>query len=246
MVFFFGRFMPPWVMGLVTIAYVLVFLPTVLPARISVGHDGIRVRWLGNQRFIAFSSIERATTTPLGIELALVGERKVDLHLTLRDNDENQQRDRLLERITEGRARQHGRARADEEAVLARGTRDVETWIRDLTTLGHGEGAGYRVNAIPRERLWEIVENPAADPSAREGAAVALHGTLDDSGRARLRALANETASPRLRVALDGLGRETEPARLRVALDAAEEEVEDPPSTREATKARAVSGPRRS
>jgi hypothetical protein len=81
---------------------------------------------------------------------------------------------------------------------------------------------GYRAAAIPRERLWDVVENPAADPSAREGAALALSVSLDADDRSRLAALAQTTAQPRLRVALDGVSREEDESRLRIALESAE------------------------
>jgi hypothetical protein len=99
--------------------------------------------------------------------------------------------------------------------------------LRDRGALGACEHGGYRAAAIPRERLWAVVESPAADPSAREGAALALSASLDADERARLAALALKTAQPRLRVALDEVSRDQEESRLRIALEAAESELDD-------------------
>ena len=225
------RFVPPWGIGLLVALYGVILVPTVLPQRVDVGHDGVFLRWLGNKRFISFSAIEIVTGSKLGVDLFLRGERHVEIRLTQKDGGAEGQVNALLARIKEGVAAQAGLTRADEEAFLARTCRDLESWMRDMRALGAGEMGGYRAAAIPRERLWAVVENPAADPSAREGAALALSATLDADDRARLAALAQKTAQPRLRVALDGVSREKDESRLRIALETAEStasELEEP------------------
>ena len=221
------RHIPAWGVAVIAALYGVIALPTVLPQRIDVGQDGIFLRWLGNKRFIPFAKIEIATANKIGIDLFLRGERHVEIRMTQKDGGAATQVHALLARITEGMAAHRGLSRADEEAFLARGQRDVATWLHEMRALGAGEGGGYRANAIPRERLWAIVENPAADPSAREGAALALSASLEEDDRVRLRATAQKTASPRLRIALDGVGREREETRLRIALETAEREIEE-------------------
>jgi hypothetical protein len=61
---------------------------------------------------------------------------------------------------------------------------------------------GYRHAAMPPERLWRVVEDPSADGTVRTGAALALAPSLDDAGRERLRAAADASVEPRVRVAL--------------------------------------------
>lgn len=221
------RLLPGWGIAVIVALYAILIVPTLLPQRVDVGQDGIFLRWLGNKRFIPFSAIGQITTTKIGVELFLITGRHHEIRLTQRDNAADAQLSALVARIEEGMAAHKGRARADEEALLTRGGRDIPTWLREMRALGTGEGGGYRMMAIARERLWHIVENPSADPSAREGAALALSSTLDDDDRARLVALSQRTASPRLRIALDGVSRETEEPRLRVALETAEHELED-------------------
>jgi hypothetical protein len=221
------RVLPGWGMGLVAALYGVIALPLILPQRVDVGHDGVFLRWLGNKRFIPFSQVEGATLTRLGVTLALRGGQSLELRLSQKDGGADTQARALLGRITDALAAQADASHADEEAHLARGMRDLETWMREMRALGTGELSGYRAQAMPRERLWAVVENPTADHSAREGAALALSASLDEEDRARILALAHRTASPRLRIALDGVGRERDEARLRVTIEAAEREYEE-------------------
>lgn len=212
------RLIPAWGIGILVALYGVILLPTFLPQRVDVGHDGVFLRWLGNERFIPFSAIEIVSGSKVGVDLFLRGERHVEIRMTQKDGGARAQVNALVARIQEGIAAQSGLSRADEEAFLARTGRDLETWMKDMRALGSGELGGYRAAAIPRERLWAVVENPAADPSAREGAAFALSASLDASDRSRLATLAQKTAQPRLRIALDGVSREPDEAHLRVAL----------------------------
>jgi len=226
----FVRLLPLWSWGLIAAAYGVIALPVLLPQQVEVGQDGVLLRWLGKRRFVPFGAIETALADDLGVVLFLKDGRRLEIRLSQRADGAKEARSKLLTRIREGMLAQAEMARAEEEVLFVRGERDVDTWLRDMRALGSGDAGGYRVIAIPRERLWEIVESPAADPSAREGAALALHATLDDEERERLRALVDATALPRLRVALDGVARETDEARLRIALDAADREEAEPPS----------------
>ncbi len=237
------RFAPRFIWPFVLLGYAVLALPLVLSQRIEVGEDGIFLRWAGNKRFLAFASMRAVTKTNTGAELELRDGRRIALQLTYKDAPDNRETVRLVERIEQGLAALEARthdAGAD-ESLLARGERDLATWLRDMRALGAGDVGGYRVNAIPEDRLWTVIENPAADASAREGAALALHARLDDAGRDKLRELARSTASPRLRIALDGVAKETDEAKLRIALDAAELEEAEPPSE-DALEARRAKG----
>lgn len=222
------KVLPWWAAWLLSVLYLVALLPIVLPQRVNVGDDGVSLRWLGRRRFIPFRKIIAVSRTPLGLTLVLDGGRLTEILLAPNEAAVPPERDLLIERISAGVGLEKTLSRADEEAILGRGGRDLDTWVRELQALGTEDSAGYRGLAIPRERLWEIVENPAAEPSAREGAAIALHAALDESERARLGVLAQSTAAPRLRVALDAATAEPDPAKLRVALDAAAREEAEP------------------
>lgn len=226
----FVRLLPLWSWGLIAAGYGVIALPVLLPQRVEVGRDGVLLRWLSKRRFIPFGAIETALASELGVVLFLEGGKRLEIRLTQKVDGARDERSRLLSRIREGMVVQAEIIRAEEEVLFVRGERDLDAWLRDMRALGSGDAGGYRTIAIPRERLWEIVESPAADPSAREGAALALHAMLDEDERERLRALVDTTALPRLRVALDGVARETDEVRLRVALDLADREETEPPS----------------
>jgi hypothetical protein len=135
-------------------------------------------------------------------------------------------RDALLVRIRAGIAALEGGRTEDVSSLVARGGRPLDEWMRALTALS-SEGGGYRATALPAERLWRVVEDPAADPTARAGAAAALRATLDDEGRTRLRVIAESSVHPRVRVALDAVAASSSDhdERLEEALDACEDDI---------------------
>jgi hypothetical protein len=107
----------------------------------------------------------------------------------------------------------------DAAALVGCGARTYDAWIealRELSRDGH-----YRAAALPPEELWRVLEDPAAETSARAGAAMALRESLDAEGRARLRVAGAASASPRVRVALDAIASsDADDAELRAALEA--------------------------
>jgi hypothetical protein len=220
--------LPAWGIGIAALLYGLLLGLSFFPNRVAVGDDGVFIRWLGGKRFIPFSDIQRVIANDPAIELVLRNGRRVQVsppYPKLTNVPRNQV---LLALISEGIAAHAGFTGADEEAFLARGGRDLETWMREMRALGASKASVYRAMVISRERLWAIVESPGVSPSAREGAALALSARLDESDRARLATLAQNTARPRLRVAFDGVSREHDATHLQIALEAAEEGSEEP------------------
>lgn len=218
------RFLPPWAMATVLALYGVIALQVLLPQWVEVGTDGVVLRSLGRRRFVRFDRIREVTATSLGVELALDDGHDLEIRMTQKANGATAQVERLLSAIEEARAAFVALARSEEEAFLARGERDLDTWMREMRALGEPSGAGYRALAIPHDRLWDIVQNASADPSAREGAALALRASLDDHGREVLAEVVASTASPRLRVALDAVARTDDDAKLRVAIAELDEE----------------------
>jgi hypothetical protein len=82
--------------------------------------------------------------------------------------------------------------------------------------LARGAG-GFREAEVSADDLWRTLEDGAADPEARAGAAVALGPTLGEGDRARLRVAARVVAAPRLRVALEAVA-DGDEARVEEAL----------------------------
>jgi hypothetical protein len=180
----------PW-FAVLLVACVVVAL---MPSTATVGADGLRLEWLGMRRFVRHVEIRDVYANDSGIMITLQNEKRVYLWGSTRAVAA------LAERLTQARTAAVGE-HAEATPLLLRGARTVERWVTDLRALGPG-ASEYRAPVSP-DRLWEMVEDAAADPTARAGAAVALGPSLDDNGRARLRVVAQATASPKLRVALD-------------------------------------------
>ena len=218
------RHMPGWTVLVVIGLYGVIALPMILPQKITIGDDGILLRWAGRRRFVPFGLLREARPTPLGVELDLEDDRELEIRVTHRADAEAARRTAILERIEEGLQRHRALEPAEDEALLTRGDRDLDSWMDEMRMLGTADAYGYRTIAIPRERLWAVLENPGAEPSAREGAALALRARLDDDERERLVSIGQKTASPRLRVSIDAVARAPDTTRLRIALEESESE----------------------
>lgn len=179
-----------------------------MPARVSVGTDGVLVSFFWRERFIPYTDILHVGPAFHGVQsVSLVLQSGGVLRLPTRAGwtEEQQRRETLMivERIQEALedARRGGLAHDAER--LARGERPLTAWIAHLRSLGAGANADHRTAPIPAERLWRLAADPTSAPATRVAAAVALAGGgHDPEARARLRALAAATVAPRLRVAL--------------------------------------------
>ncbi len=174
---------------------------------VRVGADGIIVRSLRN-RFVPFSEVEAITTRhDADHELVIVMKNGPNITLSFARKTKWSNGEHpvaaLAARLRDAMAGSSATGtRIHTTALLARGGRDVAAWAREVRRLGDETNARYRVAAVPPEDLWRIVEDTSAGQSERVGAAAALHGRLDDGGRARLRVASEATAAPQLRVAL--------------------------------------------
>ena len=92
---------------------------------------------------------------------------------------------------------------------LARDERSDEEWKLALRRLIEHQG-DYRRAAVPRERVREILQDPAAPPEQRLGAAVALVEAEDKEAHRILVSVSEATADPELREPLLELATEAE------------------------------------
>ncbi|WP_394838557.1 hypothetical protein LVJ94_16795 [Pendulispora rubella] len=202
-------------------------------SRVTVGADGVLKRGIGLDSFVPYGWIERVETTPHAILLRLTdgSTRTIEAPAPWTKDPfkhpPGPMRDIVAARIEQ--ALYDFRRRATSEGagiVMARGGRAIPDWHAAITGRA---AAHYRVAAapaIPAEDLWRVAEDPGAEETARAGAAVALRahedGALDDV-KARLRAAARATASPRVRVALEAVADASDEDELARALDVFEE-----------------------
>ncbi len=210
---------------LLVVALVAMAVLFASPTRISVGADGIALRWLWTRRFLGFDEI----TSVARFDKGWGNSRILGMRVTLRSGEvveiatsQGQWGDGetaiILERIREAIETYRQGGTAADTALLRRGERGVGEWITALRSLGAGANADMRTAPVPRERLFRIVEDPAAPAADRAAAAVALGADLDEEIRDRLRSAAAATAAPRLRVAIEkAAGGEAE-AELEAAM----------------------------
>jgi len=190
--------LPLWITVLLA-QVALLFVPT----RLVIGADGLLLSWCGRRRFIAYSEIAvinglqcSTETSPAlrGIQLRLTTDEAVVLWV--------EDAEQLYERAGEAVVAWWRREAAAQSALVARGGRDVQTWLRALDGIEAHASVSYRTASMAEE-LWRIVEDVSAPADARAGAAVALRRWIDDAGRARLHRAAVTTAHPRLRIAIE-------------------------------------------
>ncbi len=176
-----------------------------IPSYLTVGADGLVLRWLGKKRFVPhgeIKAIERfdrgfgLTWRVRGLDAVLESEEIVEINTGV-------DRPVIEERLREARRVHAGGAVTTASSALDREGRSIVDWMKQLRAVGAGANATHRTAPTAPETLWRVVEDPAGEPAARAAAAVALCAELDDHGRTRLRAAAEATAAPKLRVALN-------------------------------------------
>lgn len=196
-----------WFAGLLALA---------LPAKLTVGLDGLSLRWAGNREIIHFSSLRGVARERDRLVLALHDGRARSLSVRWMGDRFSKSGvtaagfpsraaylDAVVSRIREAMDQSRRAAAPLPAGALLRGDRDVGAWIRGLRALLDRGAPGFRAAETVPETLWSTVEDGGADPADRAAAAIALTPALDDGDRDRLRGVARVVVSPRLRVALE-------------------------------------------
>jgi hypothetical protein len=175
------------------------------PTRLTVGADGVLLQWLGTERFVAWADVAAVEAFDGGVVLVLYRERWITLRTPAAREFRHPAGEAMTERMqTAWRADRRAAAWRDEVTarLLRREGSRTREWVRALRSLAGSEDLGYREAAVLPERLWRVVEDPGAEPTARIGAAVALSALLDDASRERLLAASDACAYPWVRIAL--------------------------------------------
>ncbi|HEY2365201.1 MAG TPA: hypothetical protein VGH87_02405, partial [Polyangiaceae bacterium] len=199
--------LPASIKGVGFLALALLTILNALRSTVLVGPDGIRVvsPWRLVRKFISFADVARAEASAWGVTLTLKSEKTIELRTAAQAKTKDETRDALVARVNAGIASLVARGPSvDAAALVARGGRAIDEWMKALAAIANPK-ASYRAPSVPVESFWRVLEDPAADPTARVGAAMALRKQLDDEGRARVRVVAENSAHPKVRVALDAL-----------------------------------------
>ncbi len=225
--------LPAGIKGVGFFALAVLTVLNALRSTVLVGPDGILVvsSWRFSRKFIAFAAVAGAATTQWGVTLTLKSGKTIELRTTARPRANDETRDALFVRVNAGIAALAAREPSVDAATLvARGGQGVDEWMKTLAAIAN-PATSYRALAVPAESFWRVLEDPAADPTARVGAAMALRQRLDDDGRARVRVVAENSVHPKVRVALDALAADRD-EELREALGELSDALAEPDASR--------------
>jgi hypothetical protein len=222
----------PWIIGS---GFAVSILLAIVPTRVDLGAHGVRVSWLWIERSITYGEIASVGPYMLGME-GVQRRTYAGVRLTLRTGEEviigqwgeGDTRGAILdERIRASIAAREKLVTALDAERLRREDRDVGAWVAALRAIGAGAHADLRTAPMPRERLLRVLLDPSAAPVDRAAAAVAIGGDGDPRSRERLRAVADATVAPRLRVVIEESARGEDEGALEAALAGMTEE--EPP-----------------
>ncbi|RLB50593.1 MAG: hypothetical protein DRJ42_18565 [Deltaproteobacteria bacterium] len=185
----------------------LAFIPLQLRNGIRIGAEGISI---GRFRptFIPFRRIRKVEIgvsfwASRAVELILDDGRVVRL---VAGGTFSKKREALRDAIaTALRVYEAQPRRPSRSAPLARGGRDRQEWIDALRRFADPT---YRDNTFTPEELWDVLEDPSVDPTARAAAAHMLRE--EPENRPRIRVAAEAAAESKIRVALEEAASEAE------------------------------------
>jgi hypothetical protein len=174
--------------------------------RVTVGADGVLMEWplLRRRRFVPYSKIVALSHEPGKLLFRLADGKRYEIMTTTSGRAiVLEHHAALVERVEDALAAYRARTEEPPLASLQRGGRSALGWVKDLRALAETSGGGYRAATLPSDELWSVALDPAASEELRIGAGLALRPGLDEAGKARLRAAAAASASPRIRVVLE-------------------------------------------
>jgi hypothetical protein len=201
---------------------------------VLVGTDGVYLRRnLGRPRFLPYAQLRSVHHEGAEVMIDLADGSTITMHggggrangrwSKRLNRDAIADMQGFVDRVNGQLAAHRSPSASASVAALARGSRSIDTWLRDISATDENQ-ARYRVAAIPKEQLWQIVEDASAEPTARAAAAVVLRDSLDDAARARLHATSEACAAPKLRVVLDAVAEACDEQKLVEALGPLEDE----------------------
>jgi hypothetical protein len=196
----------PYAPAFLALMALLIAVPASIGTQISIGVDGVQVRWLWWSRFYPFARVKSIrgyqNDQRHGFEIELKNGEKQPV-LVSKGNEEEVAK-LALDRVQQAfQAYTEGGQAADVSAALARRDRSPHEWLEWLRALGAGANADMRTAIVSHERLWQIVDDPSAAAGDRASAAVALASRGDDEARRRVAAAAKRIVAPKLRIALE-------------------------------------------
>lgn len=197
----------PTLLALLVVATTLLARRFARPPEVIVGAEGVVLRApFAADRFVRFDAIERGHREGRALVMTMAGSEP-PLRIACADAD---LAEALAARINAAGARARGGQRPTPVAeVLDPGERELPAWREALSRLLRAEGR-YRSAAVDLEDVADVLEDPAAPPRLRIGAALALRGSDEPRARVRVRLAAEACAEDRVRAALEAAAGEGE------------------------------------
>lgn len=182
-----------------------------LPARLTIGADGVRIEQNFKNTFLPFSMIESWNVNPDGVRFFLRDRREVHArgrHLGMdgKDTAVNMRLYQARRVFLEGGGSKEVRLR------LARGEQSISAWRESLQRLSQHDD--YRQAAVSDEDLLTVLESAEETAETRIGAAIALRTRAPEVLQKRLRVAAKTSANPRLEGVLRSLASDEEDDQL--------------------------------
>jgi hypothetical protein len=205
--------------ALIVLAWLAVLVRFAWPARVTIGGDGVHLRWMGQERFVPIDQVLDVFVVEedvgfrqmaVMVKLMLKDGEQLDLPTVVRKRTRWQPTDTaygdaiaIQERIAEvleERAAGSKLAEARRDLLPAR-RGSLGAHLATLRRLLQ-RAASFREDTADRApALWATVEDASAPLRDRAMAAIAL--ARDPASKRRIGALAEGTAQPRLRAALE-------------------------------------------
>jgi hypothetical protein len=178
------------------------------PRQVVIGADAVRLQRLTGPRLVPLATIERAAVDGTALVLHLHARPGEDLGERIRvGGSDAALAVGLVERIHGAMALSRRAASAVAAAQLEPEGRPFAEWRTALGALLR-RGADYRHTALGAEDLLAVLEDAAAPPARRLGAAIALREGDHPEARARVRIAAEATADGDMRAALEAAAEE--------------------------------------
>jgi hypothetical protein len=207
---------------------------------LHIGADGLRIQSLGRTRFVPHGEIERVVPCKgphTGVDVILRSGDVVRLPTATHAEGDGGLASGITDLI-DGARTGPSEDVAREKAMLARRGRDAAEWLRTMRAMAMGANADHRTAPIVPARVWQVLEDPSAETSARVGAAALLATTASEAERTRLRVAAQAITAPQVRVAIDALVSGEDDDAVLEALDAVHGAAEAPPRRARRDRAR--------
>ena len=170
-----------------------------VPTWLSVGTDGVLIQLL-RRKFIPFSDLTGVRIDGSGSPCHVLFVRKRSKPIKVKTAT-HAQAEAVQQQVESALDAFESRRRAALIEDLEPGDRTEAEWRESLK--GVLKQDGYRSQAVDREQLLRVVEDPGQHPRVRVAAAVALEEGSQPEEKQRIRVAAQASASPRVRVALE-------------------------------------------